>query len=225
VFVSTPDGKAYSYALEGTALPPRDAIRLEATLACKKQHIQKVPVKNWLHEKQRFEVKVELVEPAPDSTDAQGLSLQKGVGTLDLPAGMEREYKFSVYAYHEGRASIRVSLISVKTGEYIVVDVVLTFVAPEPLATIKVDAACRQIHRHKIAVTNPLDRPASFTGSSSLDTIAFSPEVLIVPPKSEKQVELLFRPIEEGSGETDRILSQARLKLVHNICHFDLCHN
>ncbi|CAJ1367807.1 unnamed protein product [Effrenium voratum] len=89
---------------------------------------------------QRFNVTVELVSPEPGTAQAQGISLQ-GVGTLDLPPGLEREYRFSVYAYHEGTALVRVNLTSQETGEFMNIEVKLEFYAAESLATIKLEAA------------------------------------------------------------------------------------
>eukprot|EP00971_Amphidinium_carterae_P285315 5664126-Amphidinium_carterae.1 len=73
---------------------------LEVQVPCKKQHIQTVPLKNWLQEKQRFDVKVELVEPDPSSNAAMGIVLH-GVPTMDLPPALEREYKFNIYSYQD----------------------------------------------------------------------------------------------------------------------------
>merc|ERR1719491_1736949 len=115
VFIGTPDGNAILYSLEGTASAPAVNTRLQESVPCKKQHNQKVPVKNWLNERQRFDVKVELVDPEPGSEDAQGLNIQ-GVNTLDLPPGLEREYRFSVYAYREGTARVLVVFTSQETG-------------------------------------------------------------------------------------------------------------
>jgi len=209
VFIGTPDGNAIVYSLEGTALPPKVDKRLSERVPCKKQHNQRVPVKNWLHEKQRFNVKVELIEPAPGSQEVQGINVQ-GVGTLDLPPGLEREYQFSIYSYHESSALVRVSLTSQETGEFIVVEVEFEFYAPESLGTIRLEAACRQQIRHKIAVANPLSKPVRFSGTSSHPYIRFGPE-LEVPPKSERTIDLMFRPVEEGSGQADAALKSEEL--------------
>eukprot|EP00434_Breviolum_minutum_P007893 symbB.v1.2.006964.t2/scaffold348.1/size222345/3 len=210
IFLGTPDGSAVCYELEGEASPPEVGSRIEAKVPCKKKHTQAVPVKNWLHERQRFNVTVELVSPEPGSSQAQGISLQ-GVGTLDLPPGLEREYRFSVYAYHEGTALVRVHLTSQETGEFLNIEVKFDFFAAESLATIKLDAACRQVVRHKIAVANPLMQPARFTGSASESFFRFSPETLEVPPRSEKTMELIYRPLEEGDGDAEVTLKSAEL--------------
>jgi hydrocephalus-inducing protein len=210
IFVGTPDGSALLYSLEGVALPIKANQRLEAQVPCKKQHVQKVPLKNWLHSKQRFDVKMDLVNPAPGTAAAQGITLQ-GVNTLDLPGGVEREYRFNIYAYHEGSALVNVRFTSQETGEYIIFEVALKFCAPEKLATINLEAACRQTARHKIAVANPLDTPAKFTGSCSNPYVRFSPDSVDVPAKGEKTIDLLFRPVEEGDGEAEATLNSNEL--------------
>jgi hypothetical protein len=91
--------------------------------------VQKVPIKNWLQERQRFDAKVELVDPPPDSDKAKGFSIH-AVGTLDLPAGIERDYKFNIYAYHESSAQVRVTLISRETGEFYSVRLQFNFMRP-----------------------------------------------------------------------------------------------
>jgi hypothetical protein len=146
---------------------------------------------------------VELAEPV------EGVSVQ-GVGTLDLPAGLTRDYRFSVYAYHEGSANVRVSLTSQETGEFVVIEVELQFYTAESLATISMEAACRQVARHRIAVANPLNRPAKFTGSSTHPYVMFSGD-LEVPPKSERTLDLLFRPVEVGEGEAEATLKSDEL--------------
>jgi hypothetical protein len=154
-----------------------------------------------LHERQRFHVQVELAEPAPDSQEAQGVRLE-GVKTLDLPPGLEREYRFSIYAYHEGTALVRVNLTSEETGEFLVIEVALKFYEAES-GEITMEAACRQLARHKIAVVNPLNKIASFTGTSSNPLFRFQPDTLEVPARSERTIDLLFRPLEEGEGVTE----------------------
>lgn len=65
--------------------------------------------------------------------------------------------------------------------------------------------------RHKIAVANPLMQPARFTGSTSESFFRFSPETLEVPPRSEKTMELIYRPLEEGEGDAEVTLKSPEL--------------
>jgi hydrocephalus-inducing protein len=208
VFIGTPDGNAISYQLEGVAAAPKIEKRLEAEVPCKKQHNQRIPVKNWLHERQRFDVKLELVEP--DGDKASSITMQ-GVATLDLPPGLEREYKFNIYARHEGAALVRVHLTSQETGEFMVVEVAFKFFAAQSLATIDLKAACRDLARHKIALGNPLKQEITFTGTSSNPDISFLPESITVPAESERTIELTFRPVIEGSGTADASLTSEEL--------------
>jgi hydrocephalus-inducing protein len=210
IFIGTPDGKAFSYTLVGTATAPKCDQKIEARAPCKKQHVQKVPVKNWLQERQRFDATVELVDPAPGSREAQGFSIN-AVGTLELPAGIERDYKFNIYAYQEGTAQVKVTLVSRETGEFVVVHASIQFYAAESLSTIHMEAACRQLALHKIAIANPLDVVAKFKGNSTNTDIHFSHDLLEIPPKTERTIQLMFRPVEEGRGSADITLKSDEL--------------
>jgi hydrocephalus-inducing protein len=210
LFIGTPDGKAFLYNLVGIALAPRNDPPITERVPCKKQHSQKVKIKNWLQDRQRFSVNVELVDPAPASREAQGIII-RAVDTLDLPAGLEREYRFNIYAYHERSATVRVTFLSKETGEFKVVEVNFTFFAAESLGAIQLEAACRQQTRHKISVANPLDTEAKFRGTSTNPYITFSDDPLVVPPNSEKSIELLFRPVEESRGEAEVTLKSDEL--------------
>jgi len=191
-------------------LPPKANRRLESEVPCKRQHTQPVPVRNWLQERQRFTVQVELVDPEATSQAAQGINLHS-VGTLELPPGVERDYKFSVYSYREGAALVRVTFTNSETGEFIIVDVALKFTAPESLGTIPLEAACRQLASHKFSVANPLDRTAHFSSTSAHADIRFSPDKVEVAPRSEQTISLLYRPVEEGVGETEVMLRSEEL--------------
>eukprot|EP00439_Symbiodinium_sp_Y106_P048024 s951_g6.t1 len=116
-----------------------------------------------------------------------------------------------LFRYHEGTALVRINLRSQDTGEFMNIEVKLEFYAAESLATIKLEAACRQVVRHKIAVANPLMQPARFTGTASEHFFRFHPETLEVPPRSEKTMELIFRPLEEGDGEAEVMLKSEQL--------------
>jgi hydrocephalus-inducing protein len=208
LFIGTPDGQAISYTLEGTADPPKVEQRLEVEVPCKKRVNQAIPVENWLHERQRFDVKVELIEPAGDM--AEGIDT-KGVSTFDLQPSQKRDYKFNIYAYHECSSLVRVTFTSEATKEYMIYEIAFKFTQPSSLATIEMKTACRQLAHHTIAVTNPLMKEATFTGTCSHSAMRFSPETITVPARSEKTIELLFRPLEEGEDEAQASLKSPEL--------------
>eukprot|EP00928_Gymnodinium_smaydae_P017826 TRINITY_DN16808_c0_g5_i1.p1 TRINITY_DN16808_c0_g5~~TRINITY_DN16808_c0_g5_i1.p1 ORF type:complete len:709 (+),score=146.30 TRINITY_DN16808_c0_g5_i1:278-2404(+) len=210
LFIGTPDGQAISYVLQGTALPPKVDSRIQVDIPCKKRFTQAVPMENWLHEKQRFKVKVELLDPSPGSQEAQGVSLQ-AVDLLDLPPGLKRDYKFNIYAYHEGTVLVRVVFTSEQTQEFKIVEVAFKVFAAQSLATIELKAACRQLARHKIAVANPLMKDATFRTKCSNPNMRFVPDQITVPPRSEKTLDLLFRPLEEAEAEDDVTLESDEL--------------
>jgi len=75
-------GDDFSRIAKDIVFPPNIDRRLEAQLPCKGRHIQRVPVRSWLQEEQRFDVTVELAEPDPDSQEARGITVRLG-NTLD----------------------------------------------------------------------------------------------------------------------------------------------
>lgn len=207
VFIATPDGSAFVYNLEGVANPPTEAIKVSAEVQCKTPHIEGVKITNWLRERQRFNVKWTLVEPA-DAT--QEIKIH-GVDTFDLPPDLTREYKLNVFAYKEGSALVRILFTNPKTDEYMTVEVALKFVAPETLQKIEFNTTCRQVARHPISVSNPLPTPVVFKCESSHPEVRFSPHDFTVPGNGDATLDVQFRPVLEGTGEGTITLTSSEL--------------
>lgn len=207
LFIATPDGSAFVWNLEGIANPPTEAKKISAEVQCKTPHVQGVAISNWLHERQRFNVKVKLVEPADASEEIK----IHGVDTFDLPPDLTREYKFNVYAYKEGSALVRLHFTNSKTEEFMIVEVAFKFVAPDTLQTIKFNTACRQLARHPISVANPLSTPVAFKCESSHPDVRFHPHDFVVPPNNDATLEVQFRPVLEGKGDATITLTSPEL--------------
>merc|ERR1719387_2874785 len=158
LFVATPDGNAFAFNLEGVALPPKEPRRISEEVQCKTSHTQAVGVTNWLQDSQRFNVKLSLLEPASATEEIK----IHGVDTFDLPGGVTKDYKFSVYAYREGSALARVLFTNVRTEEFLAVDVAFKFIAPETVGEVKFNTVCRTKAVHPITVLNPLPSVAAF---------------------------------------------------------------
>jgi hypothetical protein len=200
IFVATQDGGAFMYDLLGTASAPGSPQLIQADVRCKTRHQQAVPIRNWLHARQRFEVKYELKEPAPGSADASVLKIggseAAASGTLpdfDLPASLERPYKFGVYAHKviPSGALISLTFTNPETGEFVLYDVKLTFSEAGSVGEMHFDTSCRQQVAHPILVENPLSSPATFSFASTVPDITFRAggsalDSLTVPPKTAK---------------------------------------
>eukprot|EP00929_Paragymnodinium_shiwhaense_P012789 TRINITY_DN120685_c0_g1_i1.p1 TRINITY_DN120685_c0_g1~~TRINITY_DN120685_c0_g1_i1.p1 ORF type:complete len:3365 (+),score=726.60 TRINITY_DN120685_c0_g1_i1:1028-10096(+) len=206
IFLATPDGNAFVYHLEGTATASKAVKRIEAEVQCKMQHMQTVEVSNWLPESQRFNVRIDLVEPA----DAADIKIQ-GAEAFDVPPGVAKDYRFSVYAYREGSGLARLTFTNPRTDEFLIVEVALKFVAPESLQTLELSAACRQTAVRPIAVANPLSVPVTFKCECSCPEIRCSPAQIVAAPSSEVSVDIIFRPVLPGSGETMLKLTSTEL--------------
>lgn len=218
LFVGKPDGTACQFKLQGQASAPKVDRSIQVEAPCKKQHTQAVPVLNWLQERQRFRVDLELVKPAPEE-DAHKAIHVDGVRSFDLPPGLQRDYRFRIYAYQKGAATVRLTFrvqdphTNKDTGEYLTMEVDFTFMEAESLAVIQMEAACRQLARHTIAVTNPLSTPVTFTGSTNQPELRFSPNPLTVNPQGQAMLDLLFRPVEEGEMMAEATLNSDELGL------------
>jgi len=210
VFVATPDGQAFVIKLEGTATPAGvNALALKE-VDCKSTNITQIPIQNWMHVRQRFTVKVELTDPAPDSDAAKAIKVY-GVDTFDLPPDLERSYSINMYAYKEGAATVRITFTNDRTGDTLIKEQPFKFIAAKSLATIKLDAACRQKQTEHIIIANPLDVKATFQCTSTYADIKFDPQPFEVAPNSEGTLALVFRPVLEGSGEAQITLVSPEL--------------
>eukprot|EP00397_Hematodinium_sp_SG-2012_P000030 GEMP01000030.1.p1 GENE.GEMP01000030.1~~GEMP01000030.1.p1 ORF type:complete len:4608 (+),score=1069.56 GEMP01000030.1:10-13833(+) len=214
IFIATPDGSAFVYQLEGVASEPTVDQTLDVEIPCKTAHVQSVPIQNWLHVKQRFDVVIEMLEPAPDSEEAKGIKIQ-GVETFDLPPSQKRDYKFNAYAYKEGtNCKLKLTFMSNKLAaikEFLCVTVNFKFQEPKNLGTLVFDTSCRQNVRQQILLANPLSTPVTFACQSEHPDFMFSPDPLIVQPESEVLLEVNFRPVLEGDGESRLSLSSPSL--------------
>jgi len=203
VFVGTPDGSALVYNLEGVAGPPAVDTRQVTEVPCKTPKMQAVKISNWLNQRQRFSVTASLISPAPDSEEAKSIKIN-AVDTYDLfPPGLERDYKFSVFAYRTGEATIQLHFESPDSGEWYDVEVPMKFTEAQSLCEIDLKTACRQLVRHPITVANPMSTPVNFSCQTNNPEICFEPEKFEVPAGRESTLDLLFRPVQVGSGESE----------------------
>eukprot|EP00427_Karlodinium_veneficum_P036796 CAMPEP_0169290418 /NCGR_PEP_ID=MMETSP1016-20121227/61690_1 /TAXON_ID=342587 /ORGANISM="Karlodinium micrum, Strain CCMP2283" /LENGTH=390 /DNA_ID=CAMNT_0009380929 /DNA_START=69 /DNA_END=1239 /DNA_ORIENTATION=+ len=97
--------------------------------------------------------------------------------------GMTKEYRFNAYAYREGSAKATVTFTNPKTEEFLVFDL----------------------------FDNPLSTVANFKCDASIPELRFSPANLAIPPGSEANVDIIFRPVLAGSGEASVKLSSSEL--------------
>jgi hypothetical protein len=226
IFVATPDGGAFMYELVGSAAGQEAPNVIQSVVKCKTRHQQEVKIKNWLHARQKFQVSYEMIEPAPGSPDAAILKIAgadvAGSGMLpdfDLPASLERPYKFAVYAHKViPDAKFKIVFTNPETaspaspnGESVLYEVNMKFEAPDSLGQIRFDTAARQENRHPILVENPLSTAATFTFQSSIPEISFAVgktplDNVTVPPKTskgsgQKSFDVVFKPLSETDGE------------------------
>lgn len=187
VFFPLSDGSAILYSLEGVAEPPNAAGNITQTYECKQQHILPLEIANWLKTPQRFKVDIR----APTLDDATVLS---GHEHIDVPAGLTREYALSFFAHKEGTTNAEVHFINEKSGEYLFFKITLKAQAAGVLRLISMQAPLRQLSRHTLPLTNPLEVPVTFAASINNAEVAV-PSAFTVEAKKKAELTIEWRPL------------------------------
>jgi hydrocephalus-inducing protein len=220
IFFTTKDGQAQKYKLKGTASKPDKAITLEpVTVEAKNKHVQGIPVENWLHVRQSFDVQV--VEPEEGSPEFNELNIQYAK-KFDLPASLTRDYKFSVYAHTAPKdAVVKLKFTNKETGEYTFYEQAFKVQGTKTINAeypIKFETSCRQEVSYTLRpIKNDLNEEVRFSCSSEgIPGISFrvggaDRNEFVIPPKQERVVDVVFKPVLEAVGEGEVKLSSAQL--------------
>lgn len=91
------------------------------------------------------------------------------------------------------------------------VEVNFVFQEPKILGTLNFDTPCRQTAKQQILIANPLSAAVTFECKSSEPRFTFSPQPFVVDPESERFLEVSYRPVLVGEGESQLSLSSASL--------------
>eukprot|EP00398_MALV-I-01_sp_L67-1_P000101 gene103-509_t len=102
-------------------------------------------------------------------------------------------------------AVVNVTLTNPSTGEYMLFETAIKLIEPKQLGHLKLEAACRQVSKEVISISNPLKAASTFNCESTNPDIKFmlGNEVVTsfsVEPYSEQFVDIIYRPLIEGSG-------------------------
>ena len=203
VFFPLPDGSAILHNLEGVAEPPDAAGTVSESVPCKKAHVLQLSVKNWLKTPQRFRVDIR----APDKDASTQLT---GHAYVDVPASLTREYALTFYAYKEGATAAEVHFVNEKTGEFLFYKVAVTATAAGALDTIEMQAPLRQLSRHQLPLTNPLDTDVAFTAACDHSEVSV-PAQLVLPASGRAELPIEWRPLLPRDAKSRLTLQSAEL--------------
>nr|KAJ3422703.1 hypothetical protein HK105_006819 [Polyrhizophydium stewartii] len=174
VFFPLPDGSGILYKLYGTADKPLSAGNISREIPCKTSFTEVLSVTNWLKRPQRFKVVNEVAKPDPSV-------IIKGNDFVDVPPLLSKDYKLTFYSYKEGLTNLRVVFRNESTQEYQFYNLAYKSTPPGIMGYYEMTTAVRQLVTRDIAIFNPLQTPATFSGSTSNPDASVSHSFTIQP--------------------------------------------
>lgn len=158
LFVPYPDGQALLYELKGTANEPPVEGTLDFTIDTKKTEVLKIPITNWLAQKQCFSVSWQLKNQDPSV-------VIKGGDAIDLNGKETKDYKVNLLTYNEGACSFTVTFENSVTKEYMFFDVNVTSKKREVFDQLDFKGPLREVVSKLITVENPTSVQATFNAA------------------------------------------------------------
>lgn len=101
--VPTPQGFIISYTLKGVVEAPTPG-KISREVLCKVQHVERIPVKNWLLAKQQFHVSTTINGPV----SAKKLFSVGGNALIEVPPNGSRFYDWMITPINEGHLELKV---------------------------------------------------------------------------------------------------------------------
>lgn len=150
LFVALPDGSAQLYELKGFAGPPDCSGRVEVETPAKKATTVTFKVQNWLGEKQKLNVTIDIQNKPSPATFVVAANVTE-VG----PNGT-KEFPVRFISFVEGASKAIITFTNPETREYSFYELVARATMSEVLETFNVEAPVRQVARAIITVENPL---------------------------------------------------------------------
>eukprot|EP00762_Andalucia_godoyi_P000512 ANDGO_05257.mRNA.1 Hydin len=192
MFIPCPDGSALLFSFEGEAnAPVAEASAAQAvTVPSKSQYVHSLTVKNWLRAPQRFRVVMDLNKHAATSV--------KCLDYIDVPAGLSRDFKLTIYAFVESTTSGKITFINDETREYCFFNISIQHSPPKPISEIRLETHVRQPSAYALRVDNPLAEDVPLTLSCSSASV-FVEGPLVAKSMQETALSLIFMPLLAGN--------------------------
>ena len=160
VFFPLPDGNGLHFPFVGQADAPKPIAVPTREVPCKTKHVELLRIENWLRQRQRLRVSIEMV--SPDKLDAS-IKLH-GPEYIDVPALETVNYELTFSAHKEGNLSAKLYFKNEVTAEYILYMVKFKSSPQNTFETITMSSQVRSIATHDIKISNPMATPAACGG-------------------------------------------------------------
>lgn len=192
LFFPQPNGTALLYKLSGQAKAPDCEDELAREVTAKKNTFIVIPVKNWLKSAQRFKVSWE-VEGGQDET-----TFIRGANTFDVAGDSNKEYKLNFLTYKAASAKVVITFKNEQSGEYMFYKLNITSTEPDLIEELELAAPVRESVMRVISIENPTEQEVEIPKAQWVmanEYLDIQPELLKIPPKSERGFEVHYRPL------------------------------
>eukprot|EP01038_Epipyxis_sp_PR26KG_P004323 gene4323-6124_t len=240
LFIALPDGTALLYKLSGTAGPPECSSQLNIETPAKTPLTVNLKINNWLNEKQKLDVLVEMKQqPTPATFIIAANSTEIG------PNGT-KEFPLRFLSHVEGISKAIITFTNPITGEYAFYEITATTTSSQVLETFILESPVRQTARNIITIENPLPRDAIITmGSASKPAEWFTIDSQVIrinelssfSGNAEGNFEIEYRPLIPTKQPSEHLLTiltkelglfkykiivKATIPLLRSILRFDV---
>ena len=138
-------------------------------LTARQQHVESLPVRNWLPKAQRFTVTVAREPPAsvPAATTITAPT------HVDVPALADKLIKIAITPHAPAPVRTAVTCTNEATGEYVFYNLEYTVKEGPAVATVALSAPVRTRVRKSIALHNPLPHEVTVSGACTAKSVQF----------------------------------------------------
>ena len=195
VFFPLPDGNGLHFPFVGHADAPKPIAIPTRDVPCKTKHIELLKLENWLRQRQRLRVSIEMV--SPDKLDAS-IKLH-GPEYIDVPALDTVNYELTFSSHKEGNLSAKLYFKNEVTNEYILYMVKFKTTQQTTFETISMNSLVRNAATHNIQIFNPMQTPAQFQSECKVTDVSV-PSMFTIPPQTKGQVSVEYLPLKVGES-------------------------
>jgi hydrocephalus-inducing protein len=192
LFFPQPNGTALLYKLNGQAKEPDCEEELAREVKSKKNTFIVIPIRNWLKTAQRFKVSWE-VEGGQDDT-----TFIRGANTFDVAGDSTKDYKLNFLTYKAAQTKVVITLKNEQSSEYMFYKINISSTEPDLIEELELASPVRESVSRIIAIENPTDQEVEIPKNQWVmanEYLDIQPEVLRIPPKSERGFEVYYRPL------------------------------
>lgn len=117
---------------------------------------------------------------------------------LDVAGESHKDFKLNFLTYKTGTYKFLITFKNESSGEYLLYKVQVQATEPDLIEKIELSSAIRESISKIVTIENPTDSEVTIAKNQFLysnEYIDVTPDILKIPPKSERGFEISYRPL------------------------------